>query len=124
VVTKLPRRTLRPASKSGGELAPYRENKMIFGIIGWVAVGLIVGFIARKMTDLHGDDPRLGIAIAAGGAVIAGLLYSLVTWSPVTAWNFWSILFATLGGIAGVLIWHQVRSRYVSRSSYTTRRSY
>ena len=44
---------------------------MIFGIIGWLAVALLVGFIASKVVDLHGDDPRLGYVAACAGAVVA-----------------------------------------------------
>ena len=30
----------------------------VLSILGWVAAGLLVGFIASKFVDLHGDDPR------------------------------------------------------------------
>jgi hypothetical protein len=97
---------------------------MFLGLVGWVVVGLVVGFIVSKVLDLHGDDPKLGIGVAAAGAVVGGFLYSLVSGAPVSAWNFWSIVFAAVGGGAGAAVWHGVRSRYVSRSSYSVRRSY
>jgi len=37
---------------------------MIIGIVGWIIVGVLVGFIAGKFLDLHGHDPRLGPAVA------------------------------------------------------------
>jgi len=97
---------------------------MILGIIGWIVVGLVVGFIATKVVDLHGDDPRLGPAVACGGAIVAAALYTMISGAGVSAWNVWSILFAAIGAVVGVVIWHVVRSRYVSREAYTTRRSY
>jgi uncharacterized membrane protein YeaQ/YmgE (transglycosylase-associated protein family) len=97
---------------------------MIIGIIGWIVVGLIVGFIARKAVDLHGDDPRLGYAAACGGAIVAAVLYTVISGAGVSPWNVWSLLSAAIGAVAAVVIWHAVRSRYVSRESYTTRRSY
>jgi uncharacterized membrane protein YeaQ/YmgE (transglycosylase-associated protein family) len=100
------------------------ENTMIMGIIGWIAVGLLVGFVASKMVDLHGDDPRLGLAVACGGAIVAAFLYTVISGAGVSAFNVWSILCAIVGSIGGVVAWHVVRSRYVSREAYTTRRSY
>jgi uncharacterized membrane protein YeaQ/YmgE (transglycosylase-associated protein family) len=97
---------------------------MIVGIISWIVVGLIIGFIASKAVNLHGDDPRLGIGVAAGGAVVAAALYSLFSGSGVTAWNPWGVLFAAIGALTGVVIWHAIRSRYVSRERYVPRKSY
>jgi uncharacterized membrane protein YeaQ/YmgE (transglycosylase-associated protein family) len=97
---------------------------MIVGIIGWIVVGLIVGFIATKVVDLRGDDPRLGFAVACGGAIVAAALYTMISGAGVSAWNVWSILFAAIGAGAAVVTWHMVRSRYVSREAYTSRKSY
>ena len=97
---------------------------MILGILGWIVIGLIVGFIATKLVDLHGDDPRLGFGVACGGAIVMAALYTMISGAGVSAWNVWSILFAAVGAVAGVVTWHVVRSRYVSREAYTTRRSY
>ena len=97
---------------------------MILGIMGWVLVGLLVGFIATKIVDLHGDDPRLGLGVACGGAIVAAVLYTAISGAEVTAWNLWSLVFAATGAVAGVVTWHLVRSRYVSRLPYTRRSSY
>jgi uncharacterized membrane protein YeaQ/YmgE (transglycosylase-associated protein family) len=102
----------------------FQENAMFLGLIGWVVIGLIVGLIVSKVLDLHGDDPKLGIGVGAGGAIVGGFLYSLISGAPVTAWNPWSLLFAAVGAGAAAAVWHGVRSRYVSRGAYTTRRSY
>ena len=97
---------------------------MFLGLIGWVVVGVVVGFMVSKMLDLHGDDPKLGIGVAGGGAIIGGFLYSMISGSAITAWAPLSILFAAVGAGAGAAVWHGVRSRYVSRVTYSTRRSY
>ena len=97
---------------------------MFIGFVGWVVVGLVVGFIVSKVLNLHGDDPKLGIGVAAAGAVVGGFLYGLISGAPVSAWNLWSIVFAAVGAAAGAAIWHGLRSRYVSRASYSVRRSY
>ena len=98
---------------------------MVIGIIiGWIAIGLIVGFIAGKVVDLHGDDPRLGTAVACGGAVLVAGLYSAISGAGVSAWHGWALASAAIGAAVAALVWHLVRSRYVSREAYTTRQSY
>jgi hypothetical protein len=97
---------------------------MLIGIAGWLVIGLLIGFAVSKLLDLHGDDPRLGIGAAVGGAIIAGALYTIISGAGVSAWNVWSMLFAAIGGVAGLAAWHGVRSRYVSRAPQTRRSSY
>lgn len=97
---------------------------VILAIFEWVVVGLIIGFIASKVVDLHGDDPRLGVLAATGGAIFAAALYTFFSGAGLGAWRPWTLAWAAGGATAGVLIWHGVRSRYVSRERYVPRRSY
>ena len=97
---------------------------MIFGIVGWILVGLLVGFIASKVVDLRGDDPLFGMGAAIGGALVSAILYTLISGAGVSAWNPWSLLWAAVGAAAAVTAYHAVRSRYVSREAYSRRSSY
>ena len=97
---------------------------MLFGIIGWVIIGLIVGFVASKLVNLRGDDPRLSIGVAAVGAVVGGAVYTFISGTGVAAWNPWSMVFAGIGGILAATVWHAVRSRYISHERYVPRKSY
>jgi uncharacterized membrane protein YeaQ/YmgE (transglycosylase-associated protein family) len=97
---------------------------MIIGVVGWIVVGLLVGFIASKFVNLHGDDPLGGIGVAAIAAVIFAAAYTVISGDGVSALNLWSIVFAAIGAIVAVVTWHLVRSRYVSREVQTSRRSY
>ena len=97
---------------------------MVFlGIVGWIVIGLVVGFIANKCVNLRGDDPRLGIAAACAGGVVAGAVYSFFA-GGVSAWSPWALVCSAVGGAAGAATWHLVRSRSISRTGYTTRSSY
>jgi uncharacterized membrane protein YeaQ/YmgE (transglycosylase-associated protein family) len=101
-----------------------QENVMLLGIIGWIVMGLLIGFIAQKFVNLRGDDPKLGIGVATGAAIIMGILYSIISGAGVTAWNPWSLFFAAIGAVGGAVIWHIVRSRSISHAGHTSRRSY
>ena len=97
---------------------------MILGVIGWIVAGLVVGFAASKAVNLRGDDPRLGVGAAVGGAFVAGILFRVFSGVAVTGWNPWSLLCATLGAVVAAVIFHVVRSRSISHETFTHRRSY
>ena len=97
---------------------------MLMGIIGWVVVGLAVGFIVSKVLDLHGDDPLLGIGISLGGAIVFAVLYTVISGAGVSAFNIWSLMFAAVGAGVGTAAWHLIRSKSVSHAPYSRRSSY
>jgi uncharacterized membrane protein YeaQ/YmgE (transglycosylase-associated protein family) len=93
-------------------------------LVEWVVVGLVAGFVASKFVNLRGDDPRLGVFVAAGGAVLFAALYTFFSSAGMGAWEPWALVSAAVGGTAGALVWHLVRSRYISHDRYVPRRSY
>ena len=97
---------------------------MLMGILGWVLVGLVVGFVATKVVNLRGDDPTFGLVAAAVGAIVAAIIYTVVSGAGVTPWNVWSLLWAAVGACVGVAAYHLVRSRSISHAPYTRRSSY
>jgi uncharacterized membrane protein YeaQ/YmgE (transglycosylase-associated protein family) len=95
-------------------LVRFLGEHMILGIIGWLAVALLVGFIASKVVNVGGDDPRLGFAAAGVGGIVAAVLYTVISGAGVSAWNPWSLLTAAIGAGVGVTTFHVVRSRTIS----------
>jgi uncharacterized membrane protein YeaQ/YmgE (transglycosylase-associated protein family) len=79
---------------------------MLIGVAGWIVLGLIAGFIATKLVNLRGDDPRMGICLAAGAALIGGWLYSLFSGSAVTGFNAKSLMFAAIAAVVALVVWH------------------
>ena len=82
---------------------------MVAGIIGWVALGLIMGFFASKMVNLKGDDPRIGVLMGGVGALVGGALYTVTSGNGVTAFNFTSLLIAAAGAVIVLVGWHMMR---------------
>ena len=98
---------------------------MFFAVmLSWVAAGVVVGFVASKAVNLRGDDPKLGIFAAMGGALAAGIVYSMVSGTSMTTWTVWGLAWAAAGGLVGVVLWHAIRSRSITHEKYTARRSY
>jgi uncharacterized membrane protein YeaQ/YmgE (transglycosylase-associated protein family) len=88
---------------------------MLMGIIGWVILGLIAGFIASKLVNLRGDEPQIGIIMGAVGAVIGGWIYSAISGAEVSGFNVLSLLFACIGAGAALTAWHMMRARSATR---------
>ena len=96
---------------------------MLIGIIGWIVLGAIVGFIVSKIVELNGDDPIIGIGVAAAGGLAGGWLYSLISGAAISKFNIWSLVFAAFGAGVAMLVFHLIRSRS-PHAKPTVRRSY
>lgn len=74
------------------------------GIIGWIVLGGIAGWLASIIT---GKDAQMGIGanILVGiiGALIGGFLFDLAGGSDITGFNIWSLFVAVVGSV--ILLW-------------------
>ena len=96
---------------------------MLVHFISWIAAGLLAGFAASKLVNLRGDDPNLGIGLSAAAAFVGGLVYCLISGSPVGTFTVWSVLAALAAAVAALVIWHIIRTRG-AYAAPTSRRSY
>ena len=72
------------------------------GIISWIILGLIAGFIGSKIVD---------IAIGIVGALDGGFLFDFLEATGVTGVNIWSMIVAIVGSVVVLLIYNAVTSR-------------
>ena len=81
------------------------------GLIGWIAVGLIAGLIARWIVK----DSRAGciytVVIGVLGAIIGGGLMSLIDERGVDEFSVRSIVVAALGAVLLLLLLEAVAGR-------------
>ena len=81
------------------------------GIISWIILGLIAGFIGSKIVDKQGQGFWLDIALGIIGALVGGFLFSLFGASGVTGLNIWSMIVAIVGSVVVLLIYNVVMGR-------------
>jgi uncharacterized membrane protein YeaQ/YmgE (transglycosylase-associated protein family) len=81
------------------------------GIIAWLVLGLIAGFIASKVINKSGEGLIMDIVLGIVGAVVGGWLFSLAGYSGVTGLNIYSMVVAVIGAIVVLLIYHMVVRR-------------
>lgn len=81
------------------------------GIIAWIILGLIAGFIASRIVNKSGQGAVMDIVLGIVGALVGGFLMSAIGGAGVTGFNIWSILVAIFGAIVVLWIYHAVAGR-------------
>ena len=81
------------------------------GIIAWLVLGLIAGFIGSKIVNKSGSGLVLDIVLGVVGAVVGGYLFTLFGAAPVTGFNFYSLFVAVIGSIVVLVIYHAIVGR-------------
>lgn len=76
------------------------------GIISWIILGLIAGFIGSKIVDKRGQGFWLNIALGIVGALIGGFLFNLFGAGGVTGLNLYSLVVAVVGSVVVLLIYN------------------
>lgn len=79
-------------------------------ILLWVVFGLIVGSIANFVDPRESQGGLLGsIILGIVGAVVGGYLGGLVLGTPVTGFNFTSLIVAVAGSLLVLYIGRMLR---------------
>ena len=81
------------------------------GIISWIVLGLIAGFIGSKIVNSEGQGFWLNIALGIIGALVGGFLFDLFGASGVTGLNLYSMIVAIVGSVVVLLIYNAVAGR-------------
>jgi uncharacterized membrane protein YeaQ/YmgE (transglycosylase-associated protein family) len=81
------------------------------GILTWIVLGLIAGFIASLLVNKKGDGFFGDIILGIIGALVGGFLAQALGWNGVTGFNLYSILIAVGGAVVCLVIYHAIRGR-------------
>jgi uncharacterized membrane protein YeaQ/YmgE (transglycosylase-associated protein family) len=81
------------------------------GLLAWLIVGLIAGFLASKVVNRRGKGFLLDIVLGIVGAWIGGLIFRSLGAAGVTGFNLWSILVAFVGAVVLLVAYHAVAGR-------------
>ena len=69
------------------------------GIIWWVIVGLIAGFLTGKIMKGSGFGPLMDIIVGIVGAVIGGFIMSHIFGAAASGGLIYSIIVAVIGAV-------------------------
>jgi len=87
------------------------ENAPYLGVVGWVVLGLIAGFIASKIVNRTGEGILLDVVLGVVGALVGGFLFNAIGSVGVTGLNIWSMFVAVIGAVIVLLIYHMFAGR-------------
>jgi uncharacterized membrane protein YeaQ/YmgE (transglycosylase-associated protein family) len=76
------------------------------GIIAWLILGLIAGFIASKIVNHTGSGLIMDIVLGVIGAFVGGWIFSFFGHTGVTGLNIGSLIVATIGALVVMLAYH------------------
>ena len=84
------------------------------GIIAWLILGLISGFIASKVVNKTGEGLVMDIVLGIVGAIVGGFIANRVFGiAGVTGFDIRSIVVSILGAILVLIVYHMVVRRRV-----------
>jgi uncharacterized membrane protein YeaQ/YmgE (transglycosylase-associated protein family) len=81
------------------------------GILAWIVLGLIAGFIASKIVNRTGSGILMDIVLGVVGALVGGFLFSMFGAVGVTGFNIYSMLVAVVGAVVVLWIYHALVGR-------------
>ena len=79
------------------------------GIIAWIILGLVAGFIGSKIINKSGEGFFLDLILGIVGAVVGGWLFSFFGAHGVTGLNIYSLVVAVVGAIVVLVAYHAIR---------------
>jgi len=81
------------------------------GIVSWIILGLIAGFIGSKIVNKRGEGLFLDIILGVVGALVGGWLFNRFGMPGVTGLNIYSMLVSVVGAVVVLVIYHALTRR-------------
>lgn len=79
------------------------------GIIGWILLGGLAGWIASMITGSEARHGLLGnIVVGIIGGVVGGFVLQLFGVDGVTGLNLWSFVVAVVGALVALWVWRML----------------
>lgn len=82
------------------------------GIIAWIVLGLISGFLASKIVNKTGEGLVIDILLGVAGAFVGGFVFTqFFGASGVTGFNIYSLFVAVVGAVIVLMLYHLIFRR-------------
>ena len=81
------------------------------GIISWIILGVVAGFIGSKIVNKTGQGMIMDIVLGIVGAIVGGVIFSAFGSTGVTGLNIWSLIVAIIGSIVVLWGYHALAGR-------------
>ncbi len=83
-----------------------------WGIVTWIIVGGLAGWVASKIAKTDASQGLLGnIVVGIIGGLLGGFIVELLGGQGFTGFNIWSFFVALLGAVVFLFIWKAITGR-------------
>ncbi|PXZ05678.1 GlsB/YeaQ/YmgE family stress response membrane protein [Gilliamella apicola] len=79
------------------------------GILSWIILGLIAGWIAKFFMPLGQVGVLKTILLGVAGALVGGYISTFFGWGSVTGFNFPSLFISVLGSILLIYLYRLIK---------------
>lgn len=81
------------------------------GILAWLVLGLIPGFLASLFVNKRGEGMFMDIVLGVIGAVVGGIIAQFAGFTGITGFDFYSIAIAFGGSVLVLILYHAFARR-------------
>jgi uncharacterized membrane protein YeaQ/YmgE (transglycosylase-associated protein family) len=81
------------------------------GILSWLILGGIAGWIGSLLVNKSGEGLALDILLGVVGGLIGGWIFAALGWTGVTGFNLWSLFVAVIGAVVLLVLYHTLIRR-------------
>jgi uncharacterized membrane protein YeaQ/YmgE (transglycosylase-associated protein family) len=78
------------------------------GILSWLILGLIGGFVGSKIINGRGEGLLMDIVLGLIGAVVGGFIFASFGSTGITGLNIGSMIVAIIGSVIVIYLYHNV----------------
>ena len=79
------------------------------GILAWIVLGVVAGFLGSKIVNKSGDGLFLDLILGVVGAVVGGWVFSMFGATGVSGLNLYSLVVAVIGAVIVLVAYHAIR---------------
>ena len=79
--------------------------------IVWIILGLVAGYIANQIVYREGKGLWLNMGLGIVGAIVGGVIFSVLGGVGVTGINIYSLIVAVVGSVVVLWVYNAVSRR-------------
>jgi uncharacterized membrane protein YeaQ/YmgE (transglycosylase-associated protein family) len=76
------------------------------GILSWIVLGAIAGWLASMIVNRSGEGLFLDIVLGIVGALVGGWIFAALGTAGVTGFNLWSLVVSVIGSVVVLWLYH------------------
>jgi len=85
------------------------------GIISWIILGGIAGWLGSMIVNKSGEGVLRDIVLGIIGAIVGGWIFAAMGSTGVTGFNLWSLFVAVVGAVILLVLYHALFGRARAR---------